>query len=212
MRIRDPNGAWKHSAADRRLLVPRAPDEAGGEYWRLLPEGMIEGADRATHRRSAVAGAARLRCELSRRSRRGPAERVRGPVSRVRTRSRRVRGGDREASEHRGACHLPYVRRTHSHAARQRDREASGRGSTCVRDACRERCATHRLPGPCLTWICARRIERPTSRARSGGSMTTTASIHSSPNSGIRCGLPGFLSKERRLPRGSGDIILPRMS
>lgn len=48
MRIRDPNGAWKQSDADRRLLVPRAPDEAGGDYWRLLPEGMIEAYDGAT--------------------------------------------------------------------------------------------------------------------------------------------------------------------
>ena len=42
MRYRDPNGPWKEYAADRRLLVPRAPDEAGGDYWRVLPEGMIE--------------------------------------------------------------------------------------------------------------------------------------------------------------------------
>lgn len=48
MRIRDPNGAWKQSDADRRLLVPRAPDETGGDYWRLLPEGMIEAYDGAT--------------------------------------------------------------------------------------------------------------------------------------------------------------------
>ncbi|MGH8186884.1 MAG: M14 family metallopeptidase [Steroidobacteraceae bacterium] len=48
MRIRDPNGAWKQSAADRRLLVPRAPDESGGDYWRVLPEGMIEAYDGAS--------------------------------------------------------------------------------------------------------------------------------------------------------------------
>lgn len=41
MRYRDPNGPWKISPADPRLLVPRAPDETGGEYWRVLPEGMI---------------------------------------------------------------------------------------------------------------------------------------------------------------------------
>jgi murein tripeptide amidase MpaA len=41
MRYRDPNGAWKQYAADPRLMVPRAPDETGGDYWRVLPEGMI---------------------------------------------------------------------------------------------------------------------------------------------------------------------------
>ena len=42
MRYRDPNGPWKTYAADPRLMVPRAPDETGGDYWRVLPEGMIE--------------------------------------------------------------------------------------------------------------------------------------------------------------------------
>ena len=41
MRFRDPNGPWKISKADPRLMVPRDPDETGGEYWRVLPEGMI---------------------------------------------------------------------------------------------------------------------------------------------------------------------------
>ena len=45
MRFRDPNGPWKEYARDQRLLVPRAPDETGGDYWRVLPEGMIEGYD-----------------------------------------------------------------------------------------------------------------------------------------------------------------------
>jgi murein tripeptide amidase MpaA len=48
MRYRDPNGPWKQSPSDPRLLIAREPDEAGGEYWRLLPEGMIEGYDGAT--------------------------------------------------------------------------------------------------------------------------------------------------------------------
>jgi murein tripeptide amidase MpaA len=48
MRFRDPNGPWKEYARDARLLVPRAPDETGGDYWRVLPEGMIEGYDGVT--------------------------------------------------------------------------------------------------------------------------------------------------------------------
>lgn len=41
MRFRDPNGPWKVDTHDSRLLVPRAPDETGGDYWRVLPEGLI---------------------------------------------------------------------------------------------------------------------------------------------------------------------------
>lgn len=48
MRFRDPNGPWKEYAQDKRLLVPRDTDESGGNYWRVLPEGMIEGYDGVT--------------------------------------------------------------------------------------------------------------------------------------------------------------------
>src|SRR6185436_6333424 len=48
MRLRDPNGPWKEYAQDKRLLVPRDPDETGGNYWRVLPEGKIEGYDGVT--------------------------------------------------------------------------------------------------------------------------------------------------------------------
>ncbi|MBX9965635.1 MAG: carboxypeptidase [Burkholderiales bacterium] len=50
MRIRDPNGPWKVSDLDPRLLVRRDPTEAGGVYYRLLPEGPIEDWDGATVR------------------------------------------------------------------------------------------------------------------------------------------------------------------
>jgi murein tripeptide amidase MpaA len=48
MRFRDPNGPWKVSPADPRLLVAREPDEAGGVYWRVLPEGTLEDFDGQT--------------------------------------------------------------------------------------------------------------------------------------------------------------------
>ena len=48
MRFRDPNGPWKAYGPDPRLMVPRSPDETGGEYWRVLPEGRIEGYDGVT--------------------------------------------------------------------------------------------------------------------------------------------------------------------
>jgi murein tripeptide amidase MpaA len=45
MRIQDPNGDWKISTLDPRLMEKRAPDETSGTYYRLLPEGMIEDYD-----------------------------------------------------------------------------------------------------------------------------------------------------------------------
>ncbi|NLE76809.1 MAG: peptidase M14 [Chloroflexi bacterium] len=45
MRIRDDKGEWKISERDPRLMVPREPYEYGGEYYRMIPEGMIEGFD-----------------------------------------------------------------------------------------------------------------------------------------------------------------------
>lgn len=45
MRIIDPNGDWKVSTLDPRLLEKRPPDEIGGTYYRLLPEGMLDNFD-----------------------------------------------------------------------------------------------------------------------------------------------------------------------
>jgi murein tripeptide amidase MpaA len=46
MRVVDPNGAWKVSDADARLLVPRRPDDPpGARSYRLLPEGRIRNYD-----------------------------------------------------------------------------------------------------------------------------------------------------------------------
>ncbi|MGZ4691184.1 MAG: M14 family metallopeptidase [Acidimicrobiia bacterium] len=46
MRLPDPNGSWKIHPDDARLLVPRALDEDGpGDYYRLLPEGIIHEYD-----------------------------------------------------------------------------------------------------------------------------------------------------------------------
>ena len=48
MRYRDPNGPWKPYEKDPRLLVARAPGETGGDYWRVLPEGLVEKYDGVT--------------------------------------------------------------------------------------------------------------------------------------------------------------------
>ncbi|MGH8678385.1 MAG: M14 family metallopeptidase, partial [Burkholderiales bacterium] len=48
MRLRDPNGAWKTSERDPRILVRRDPAETGGTYYRVLPEGTIENFDGVT--------------------------------------------------------------------------------------------------------------------------------------------------------------------
>lgn len=45
MRIPDPHGPWKKHAADARLMVPREPGEFGGEYYRVMPEGLLTDYD-----------------------------------------------------------------------------------------------------------------------------------------------------------------------
>lgn len=45
MRIPDPNGDWKISSLDERLMERRGPDEYDGQYYRLLPEGFLEDFD-----------------------------------------------------------------------------------------------------------------------------------------------------------------------
>lgn len=48
MRIADPNGPWKLSKEDPRILVRRDPVETGGKYYRLLPEGRVDQYDGST--------------------------------------------------------------------------------------------------------------------------------------------------------------------
>ena len=45
MRIPDPTGDWKVSDKDPRLMVKRDPDEEGGSYYRVFPEGTIQNYD-----------------------------------------------------------------------------------------------------------------------------------------------------------------------
>ncbi|HEX8683536.1 MAG TPA: M14 family metallopeptidase [Ardenticatenaceae bacterium] len=45
MRIEDPAGDWKISDRDPRLMIKRRPDDEGGTYYRILPEGLIENYD-----------------------------------------------------------------------------------------------------------------------------------------------------------------------
>lgn len=45
MRIQDPNGDWKISTLDPRMLEKRSPDEHGGIYYRLFSEGLLEDYD-----------------------------------------------------------------------------------------------------------------------------------------------------------------------
>ena len=48
MRVPDPNGNWKKHADEPAVMVRRDPDEEGGEYYRILPEGTIENYDGVT--------------------------------------------------------------------------------------------------------------------------------------------------------------------
>ncbi|MEG0369535.1 MAG: M14 family metallopeptidase, partial [Hungatella sp.] len=43
MRILDPDGEWKVSKKDSRLMVLRKPYEIQGEFYRMYPEGIIRG-------------------------------------------------------------------------------------------------------------------------------------------------------------------------
>ena len=45
MRIKDPNGPWKRSEKDSRIMRRREIDEEGGEYYQLLTEGLIRNYD-----------------------------------------------------------------------------------------------------------------------------------------------------------------------
>ena len=45
MRIPDPNGDWKVSSQDCRLMEKRGPDEQEGAFYRLLPKGRMEDYD-----------------------------------------------------------------------------------------------------------------------------------------------------------------------
>jgi len=45
MRLVDPNGLWKAHPQEVRLMVRRDPAEVGGTYYRILPEGSMEGYD-----------------------------------------------------------------------------------------------------------------------------------------------------------------------
>lgn len=48
MRIKDPHGPYKKCDADPRLMVPRQPGEFGGEYYRVMPEGLLKNFDGLT--------------------------------------------------------------------------------------------------------------------------------------------------------------------
>jgi murein tripeptide amidase MpaA len=45
MRIPDPHGPWKKHPSQPRLLVAREPGEFGGEYYRVMPEGLLTDYD-----------------------------------------------------------------------------------------------------------------------------------------------------------------------
>ena len=45
MRLKDPAGPWKPWDKDPRVMVKRGPDEVGGDYYFLLPEGTIQNWD-----------------------------------------------------------------------------------------------------------------------------------------------------------------------
>ncbi len=45
MRVKDPAGPWKISQRDSRIMLKRRPNEFGGDYYAVLPEGLIRNWD-----------------------------------------------------------------------------------------------------------------------------------------------------------------------
>jgi len=45
MRKKDPNGEWKISEKDGRLMIPREPYEYDGAYYSIYPEGLLKGEE-----------------------------------------------------------------------------------------------------------------------------------------------------------------------
>ncbi|MBS1718607.1 MAG: carboxypeptidase [Armatimonadetes bacterium] len=54
MRIPDSNGPWKISEKNPRLMERRSPGESGGNYYRLMPEGLFHNFDQMTMRGQKV--------------------------------------------------------------------------------------------------------------------------------------------------------------
>ena len=54
MRVPDPDGEFKASDKDPRLMVRRLPDETGGRYYRVYTEGLVQGYDGAELKNAAA--------------------------------------------------------------------------------------------------------------------------------------------------------------
>lgn len=54
MRVPDANGPWKICPEEPRILVRREPGETGGQYYRVLPEGLFHNFDGLTMRSQKV--------------------------------------------------------------------------------------------------------------------------------------------------------------
>ena len=125
MRFRDPNGPWKAHPADPRLLVAREPDETGGAYWRVLPEGMIEGFDGVTIADPEALEALDLGANFPGDREAGPRALSAGPYPASEPEVAAYVAAIQAAAQHRRARHVSHVRRPHPDAARE------PRPSTC---------------------------------------------------------------------------------
>jgi murein tripeptide amidase MpaA len=45
MRVADAHGSWKKHPEDTRLMVPREPGDIAGEFFRIMPEGLLRNYD-----------------------------------------------------------------------------------------------------------------------------------------------------------------------
>ena len=111
MRIPDPNGAWKVSPEEPRLMVRRAPDETGGQYYRLLPEGRIENYDGITIRMQRKKEGLDLNRNFPMEWRQEGEQPGAGPYPDLGAGSARHRRLHRRASQHHRRRRLPHLQR-----------------------------------------------------------------------------------------------------
>ena len=137
MRFRDPNGPWKQHPARSAPARAARPRRDGRRLLARAARRHGRGLRRRHDRRRAGARGARFRRQLPGRSRddRQPDRRH---ASHVGAGSRRLCRRDRAPAQHRGARHLPHLRRTGADAAGESRRAVARAGSPGVRNAGRE--------------------------------------------------------------------------
>ena len=147
MRIRDDNGSWKPHPDDARLLVPRAPDDVAGEFYRVLPEGTIRNLDGVNIPIAPMLEGLDLNRQVA--GRVGARVRAAGrrALSRLGARDEGAHPGYRRPAEHHRVRRLPHVLgRPPAAVVRTPGRRLPGARPPCLRAHGRRGDAADRLP------------------------------------------------------------------